>query len=203
MTAHHADDQLETLIMRINRGSSVGGLAGIRRRQGRVLRPLLGWRRDALAQWLAREGVEACDDPSNRNPQFDRARIRLQLTGQTLLDPLAVARSSAYLDDCDTALAWATEQLTEQRLHKDKDGLLLNTSALPPELRRRLLIRALFVLAPQQAAPRSEALLRAMAALDAEQTTTLGAVILRPATNRSGHWHLAKAPPRRHTHQAM
>lgn len=42
LTAHHADDQLETLLMRLNRGAGVGGLAGVRARQGVVLRPLLG-----------------------------------------------------------------------------------------------------------------------------------------------------------------
>src|SRR3546814_1335780 len=46
VTAHHADDQLETMIMRLNRSSGVGGLAGVRARNGTVLRPLLSWRQE-------------------------------------------------------------------------------------------------------------------------------------------------------------
>ena len=55
-TAHHADDQLETIIMRLNRSSGVGGLAAIRARNGSVLRPLLGWRRAELVG-LVEEGL--------------------------------------------------------------------------------------------------------------------------------------------------
>ena len=81
-TAHHADDQAETFLMRLNRGSGVPGLAGVRARgtvpgtQLALLRPLLGWRREELAGIVARSGLEPAQDPSNDDPKYDRARIR-------------------------------------------------------------------------------------------------------------------------------
>ena len=57
LTAHHADDQLETLLMRLNRSSGVGGLAGIRARNGTVLRPMLSWRRAELMEIARAQGL--------------------------------------------------------------------------------------------------------------------------------------------------
>src|SRR3546814_2646036 len=59
ITAHHADDQLETMLMRLNRGSGVAGLAGVRDRTDRLLRLLLFWRRSELAEVAARAGCPA------------------------------------------------------------------------------------------------------------------------------------------------
>ena len=79
LTAHHADDQLETLIMRLNRGSGIGGLAGIRATHGRIARPLLGWRKAELERVVTHCGLSPVDDPSNRDPRYDRARLRKAL----------------------------------------------------------------------------------------------------------------------------
>jgi tRNA(Ile)-lysidine synthase len=98
-TAHHADDQAETLLLRLNRGSGAAGLAGVRER-GRiagsaltVIRPLLGWRRSELAEVVARAGIEAIEDPSNADERFDRVRIRRALREADWLDPAAPATS--------------------------------------------------------------------------------------------------------------
>src|SRR3546814_6847035 len=87
VTAHHADDQLETMIMRLNRSSGVGGLAGIRARNGTVLRPLLSWRRDDLTALALDADLPLVEDPSNSDIRFDRARLRSALKSQQILDP--------------------------------------------------------------------------------------------------------------------
>jgi len=81
-TAHHADDQAETLVMRLNRASGLAGLAGVRAR-GIVpgaalplLRPLLAWRRAELAAIVANAGLEPARDASNADEAYDRVRIR-------------------------------------------------------------------------------------------------------------------------------
>lgn len=65
MTGHQADDQIETMLLRLNRGSGVGGLAAVRARRGPLLRPLLGVRRAALRDYCLAHAIPFVDDPSN------------------------------------------------------------------------------------------------------------------------------------------
>ncbi|MGO8740291.1 tRNA lysidine(34) synthetase TilS [Rhodoblastus sp.] len=79
-TAHHADDQWETILIRLARGSGISGLSGMARDQmfagGRLVRPLLGLPKQALIDFCRREGQDFFDDPANSNPLFARARWR-------------------------------------------------------------------------------------------------------------------------------
>ncbi len=79
LTAHHADDQLETLLMRLNRSSGVGGLAGIRARNGRIIRPLLAWPHAQLVALCHDRDLPFCLDPSNEDERYDRVRMRKSL----------------------------------------------------------------------------------------------------------------------------
>jgi tRNA(Ile)-lysidine synthase len=76
LTAHHADDQAETVLFRLVRGTGVTGLAGIAPRRGRLLRPLLTFTRAELAAYAAANRIGWREDPSNRNLRFARNRIR-------------------------------------------------------------------------------------------------------------------------------
>jgi tRNA(Ile)-lysidine synthase len=114
-TAHHADDQAETLLMRLNRGSGIAGLAGVRARSVvestdvPLLRPLLCWRKAELAALVAAAGITPAQDPSNTNPDFDRVRIRQALAEADWLDPVQLAASAAHLGEAWGALAWYAE----------------------------------------------------------------------------------------------
>lgn len=83
MLAHHRDDQAETLLLRLARGSGVDGLSAMavvsERFSVRLLRPLLGEPRDRLAATLRSQGQEWVEDPSNRDPKFARVRVRTRL----------------------------------------------------------------------------------------------------------------------------
>ena len=80
VTGHHADDQAETVLLRILRGTGPRGLAGIApaRNEGdlRVVRPLLGFRREELRGWLEREGLSWREDATNARPVAERNRVR-------------------------------------------------------------------------------------------------------------------------------
>src|SRR5579875_800479 len=79
-TAHHADDQAETVMMRLLRGTGVTGLGAMAEvGPGRIIRPLLGVRRAAIMQYLAAIGAEFVEDSSNAWLTYDRNRVRHQL----------------------------------------------------------------------------------------------------------------------------
>ncbi len=84
VTAHHADDQAETVLFRLLRGSGLAGLAGIpARAKGGLVRPLLPFRRGELEAWLAERGIEervaVHRDPSNEDERHDRVWVRRRL----------------------------------------------------------------------------------------------------------------------------
>lgn len=193
-TAHHADDQVETLIMRLNRGAGVGGLAGVRAKSGRVIRPVLGWRRAELAAIVAAAGIVAVDDPSNVSDRFDRARLRKHLAAIDWIDPSRVAASAAALADAEEAIGWMVRQLGTDRIAAEGDSLLLDARDLPFELVRRLVELCVRQI-DATAEIRGSALVRMVKALESGDTAMLGdvaAVALSPAA-----WRFRKAPPRR------
>jgi tRNA(Ile)-lysidine synthase len=196
LTGHHQDDQAETLLMRLQRGAGLAGLAGIRPRAEidglAVLRPLLGWRRAELAEIVAGAGLEAVDDPGNRDEQYDRARLRRRLAGTDWLDPTAIARSAAALGEAEAALDWTVEQLIAERTDAAHAGLSFDAQGLPAELRRRALIRLLALLVPADP-PRGDAVQRLLAALDAGETATLAGV----KCEGGPVWRLSAELPRR------
>jgi len=78
-TAHHRDDQAETVLLRLLFGSGVEGLAGIRPVHGAVVRPLLGAPRAELAAAVLAAGLAPIDDPTNRDLAVPRNRVRHRL----------------------------------------------------------------------------------------------------------------------------
>jgi tRNA(Ile)-lysidine synthase len=73
---HQADDQAETVLFRILRGTGLAGLAGIPYRRDPFVRPLLDVRRAEILRYLRRRSIPFIEDPSNADPRFARARIR-------------------------------------------------------------------------------------------------------------------------------
>jgi tRNA(Ile)-lysidine synthase len=110
LTAHTADDQAETVVMRQQRTSSDQSLAGIwpmRDWQGvRVVRPLLGLSRNNLRGFLKSRGVGWIDDPSNDDQQFERVRIRQGLKGDVAAAQIATVAQAHVLVAQASALAW-------------------------------------------------------------------------------------------------
>ncbi len=77
--AHHSDDQAETVLLHLLRGSGLAGLRGMKPRSGDVIRPLLGVSRRDIEDYIAANGLTPCHDESNDSPEFTRNRIRLEL----------------------------------------------------------------------------------------------------------------------------
>ena len=196
-TAHHADDQAETLVMRLNRASGVAGLAGVRERgwvpggEHLLIRPVLGWRRAELAQVVAQAGLSAVDDPSNRNPAFARVRVRQGLAGADWLDAGSWARSAEHLADADAALDWAADR--EYGARVSREGLGVNyRPAAPRAIAMRVIARIVEEI--DGSPPRGNLVARAFDSLLARQPVSIGDVVARPGP---GVWSFMKARPRR------
>lgn len=124
-TAHHADDQAETLLMRLTRGSGLAGLAGVRASSHvpgfedlLLIRPLLGWRKAELEKVVKACGVKPARDPSNSDPSFDRVRVREHLAAHDWLDAPQLAQSAAHLGEAWLALQWFAEIDWEDMVHR-------------------------------------------------------------------------------------
>ena len=150
VTAHHADDQMETILFRLMRGSSIGGLAGMRAQLTRDdithTRPFLGWRKSELVAVCEAQGLNYIYDPSNEDPRFARTQMR-RLTGELEeagLSPETFARLATRAARAEAALAEGTEHLkTEVILRQTDETTELNAKRLknaPEELVLRLLL---------------------------------------------------------------
>lgn len=150
-TAHHADDQAETLLMRLNRGSGLAGLAGIRSStliEGcavPVIRPLLGFRKGELRSIVEHAGVPCVEDPSNRDAAYERVRIRGHLEQADWIDPLALARSAAHLEEAERTLEALARELWDTIAVVENDRVTLPTTS-SPDTNARLIARAIAVL---------------------------------------------------------
>ncbi len=180
-TAHHADDQAETLLMRLGRGAGLAGLSGIRasRDLGDVLlvRPLLGWRRAELAAIVA--DVETVDDPSNADPRHDRSHARALLAAAgDRLDPARLAASAAWLAESEAALDWTAREAARSRVERLDDGrILVDVADLPSALRRRIVGD---LIGEAESPVDGPTLSRALDQLDKGRATTVGRYKLSP-----------------------
>jgi tRNA(Ile)-lysidine synthase len=200
VTGHHADDQAETLVMRLLRGAGVKGLAGMRRfaktpgASVALIRPLLGWRRSELEQLCADLAVTPIDDPSNADDQFERVRIREALANAEWFDPRAVALSAANLAQADAALHWATTHEWNRAVIDGGGQINYRPGDAPREIRRRIARRAILRLATEGGGDvRGPALDKILAALASGRKATLRGVLCVGGNE----WRFAKAPPRR------
>lgn len=200
LTAHHGDDQLETIIMRLNRGSGVAGMSGIRARNFAsdraghtdILRPLLPLTKAQLLGYVKQRGIPFVTDPSNSNADFDRVAIRQKLADCDWLDPLAANRSADALDQANLALVWAADHMAKTHLHLGAGSAQITPADMPKDILIRLVFLALQHVQPDRQ-PRGSALERVTEALIAGQTTTQGDVI---CAKQGARWSFSPAPPR-------
>lgn len=200
VTAHHADDQAETFLMRLARGSGVRGLAAMRARSittgshVRLVRPLLGWRRAELEQICAAAGATPVCDPSNEDEQFERVRMRRALAAADWLDPAAIARSAAHLADADAALDWAVQIEWKGNVHERHGVIGYRPGGAPSEIVRRIVGKAVRRLATEGAPElRGREIDQLLEVLNGGGVATIRGV----RCDGGREWRFTQAPPRR------
>ncbi len=149
ITAHTRDDQGETFLMRLARGSGLSGLAGIRPRTARngiaVLRPLLSVSKTRLTATLNAVGVAFAEDRSNRDPRYTRVRLRelSPALAEEGIDAARLASVTTRLARADAALETAVDEAS-RKLLTGSGSLQIDAAALfalPDEISLRLLGR--------------------------------------------------------------
>ena len=183
LTGHHADDQIETVSMRLQRGSGLGGLAGIRPlsfREGvAVLRPLLGVSHDQLVDLCHHFDVPFVCDPSNANRRFERVRVRQTLAAMraarmAVPDQLArLATAAAVLDDAMHA-ALETAGLCPQIYPAGYADIPAALLTLPDAVAHRLLSQLVGVIGNGQTPVSMAATSRLVSRMAAGKPATLG-----------------------------
>lgn len=168
-TAHTADDNLETVLLRLCRGTSPRGLGGIPVRQGNIIRPLLFAERADILRFLAEEGVEYCEDETNALDFCPRNRVRHHVVPLLRAENPAVAPSalslSRTLREEDALLSRLANEALEN-CRTDGGWSCERLNALDPALRRRALFAILQTCGPETPTARHLAALSALAAAD-------------------------------------
>jgi tRNA(Ile)-lysidine synthase len=220
LTAHTRDDQAETLLMRMFRGSGIAGLAAMARqtrRDGVVLaRPFLHISKSQLVATLTKARIDFADDPTNRDTNFTRPRLRALMP--TLAaeggDARNLARLASRLARANAAVEVLADGAERYLALKDRDaprsgfdGKIFDFkvfAAIPEEIRLRLLQRAIDRFGDEGPAElgKVEALLSAL-----DQAGTKKAEGRRPKLKQTlagamialvdGQIRIERAPPRR------
>ncbi len=173
-TAHHLDDQAETVLMRLARGSGVYGLAGMARRSERgdavLVRPLLDIPHADLLAIVTAAGLAPVDDPHNRDHRFARARMRalMPVLASEGMTAERLAATAHRLRRAAAALDHYVDRLLAAAADIDQFGAIGLSRALwlvePEEVRLRALARILRAAGGREHVPRIE---RLMALADA------------------------------------
>lgn len=210
-TAHTRDDQAETLLMRLLRGSGLTGLAAMAaetEREGvRLLRPLLDISKAELIATLEAAGVGFADDPTNRDPTFTRPRLRalMPLLAEEGADARTLARLASRLARANDAVEVLADGAERYLALTDRSAAAGSYDArafavLPEEIRLRLLRRAVDRHGHEGPAElgKVEALLEALDRAVAEGQTRLKQTLAGAAISLSkGRILIQPAPPRR------
>jgi tRNA(Ile)-lysidine synthase len=124
LTAHHADDNLETFLINLSRGSGLDGLVGIPEKNGLFLRPLLPFSRDQILQYAQKHQIEWREDSSNVSLKYQRNQLRHKLV--TVLKEIypnileSLTKTQSHLE--------ASKELLESHIHDIEEQVIVKTN---------------------------------------------------------------------------
>ena len=205
VTAHHLDDQAETFLMRLKRGSGLDGLAAIPQRGAWggivLLRPLLDVPKARLIATLAKKGIAFISDPSNADERFERARVRggSEALAALGLTPEALALSARRLRRAREALDHAAQSFLDAHSEMSEAGYaVIEPEALhsaPQEIVLRALARLIAMVGGAEEPLRLAKLEALLASFieSPDKAHTFGRCRLQPFSKRLGIFREVRA----------
>ncbi len=153
LTAHHSDDQAETVLLKLLRGAGTEGLSGMQVRSGKILRPLLHLTREHLENYCTLQNINYCYDSSNDDLHYTRNKIRRELLPylEKNFNPAikkAVVQSAGILQEDDACLNQMAQEKFQALASCTDVGVILNVrkwEEVPAALRKRILRQAYFL----------------------------------------------------------
>lgn len=134
LTAHHADDNLETFLINLSRGTGLEGLVGIPEQNDKIIRPLLLFSRQEIANYAAENTIQWREDSSNASDKYLRNKIRHDLVPLFKeLNPQFIAsfqKTQSYLQDAQTMLEDAAIMVYQQVAKKEGDEIYFDLKQL-------------------------------------------------------------------------
>lgn len=147
-TAHHMDDNAESIMLHLIRGSGLAGLTGMKPARDNIIRPLLNCRKEELEAYLEQEGVLYCTDETNLIPEGSRNRVRLDIVPylEKHINPAIVPTLCSMAELLAQDEAYLSEQAKRAyESAKCEDGLLRReVAALPYPIKTRVIRMALW-----------------------------------------------------------
>ncbi|MBC5836756.1 tRNA lysidine(34) synthetase TilS [Flavobacterium muglaense] len=134
LTAHHADDNIETFLINLSRGTGLEGLTGIPAENGNIIRPLLAFSRDEIAQYAHDHGIEWREDSSNASEKYLRNKIRHDLVPLLKeLNPQFISsfqKTQSYLQQSEAMVEDASIMVYQQVVRQEEDEIYIDLKQL-------------------------------------------------------------------------
>lgn len=153
LTAHHKNDQAETVLLKLLRGAGLEGLAGMDAEHDNIIRPWLSISRSELEEYCQLNALQYCIDSTNYDTSYTRNRVRLELLpylrrdfNPNIVDTL-VRTADLLRDDAECITSMAAQYYRESQITSEKNKLVFRMSKLmelPAAIRKRILRQAYF-----------------------------------------------------------
>ena len=134
LTAHHADDNIETFLINLSRGTGLEGLTGIPAQNGNIIRPLLIFSRQEIAHYAQESNIQWREDSSNASDKYLRNKIRHDLV--PLLKDLnphfieSFQKTQSYLKEAEAMVEDASIMIYQQVVRQENDEMYFNLNQL-------------------------------------------------------------------------
>lgn len=130
LTAHHADDNLETFLINLIRGTGLEGLTGIPKQNGYIIRPLLGFSRSEIVDYAKKEQIKWREDISNAETKYIRNKIRHEIVPKLKkMNPSLLAsfgKTSLYLRESQQIIEDRVQEVTKEIVSIEENLIRLN-----------------------------------------------------------------------------